>query len=209
MNGLSNEIVQRITISDSNIPFIITQLFETFPNAFLLDILDGGLTRIQPGAFAVAKNLQRIVIMRNQNLKALESMAFAGLTKLAGLVLDTNGIELIHEDAFVGLNAVATLQMRDNRVGNLPAKVFSFLTSLRTLQFDGNSLTSLDGSLFANNRHIQVMHFRGNKIESIGRNFLDGLTSLFNIDLRENVCTNKSINVRDSADLRILEICYN
>jgi hypothetical protein len=109
--GFSDIQVTGIMINNSNIPFVITQLFTRFRAVQNFFIINGGLTRIQSNAFNNARNLREIHIRLNTNLRTIESNGFAGLAAVTELNLFSNSIESIHEDAFTGLSSLRGLQL--------------------------------------------------------------------------------------------------
>jgi Leucine-rich repeat (LRR) protein len=189
--GRTNADVTGVQITQSNIAFVVTQLFTTFPNLEELSINNGGLTRIQPNAFINARNLQRIHFINHPSLQSIDANAFAGLVSLNDLTLRSNGIVTVHEQAFVGLSSLLSVSLAQNRIVELPSNVFAPLNSLIVALLGRNQLKSLDGRLFANNRQLVTIEFPENRINAIGRSFLDNLPNLRLLDLRQNLCTDQ------------------
>lgn len=107
--GLSNVDVNAILTDNSDIPFVITQLFTEFPNVEQITITNSGLTRIEPNSFSNARNARFITISQNPQLRSIPENAFSGLANVEMLALRSNGIESIREGAFNGLTLVTTL----------------------------------------------------------------------------------------------------
>lgn len=187
--GQSNANVQGILILVSTIPFIVTQLFTTFPNVIALNI-NAGLTRIQSNAFANAENLEFASISNNNNLRTVAANGFTGAGNLQVLDLNFNQIETVHETAFVGLSSLTHLYLDRNNINELHVNLFRPLTSLLMLILSENRLESLDGRLLENNRLIEHLEINRNQVNAIGRSFLDNFAQLEFFSFVENICAN-------------------
>lgn len=204
-SGRTNSDVNRAEIIMSNIPFVLSQLFVTFPNLVELKITNGGLTRIQTGAFANAINLKTIAITGNSNLRTLESNAFSGAINANFIDMFLNQISEIHEQAFEGLHSLGFLHLDNNRIAEIRGDTFQNLSSLDTLVISGNSLSSLPGRLFANTAQIRQIEMANNEINAIGRNFVDwNLTNLKVLNLVGNRCTSGSWIIQDNSTFDII-----
>lgn len=189
--GRGNSDVLRVDVANfNNIPFIVSQFFDTFPNLANFGVFLGGLTRIQPNAFRNARSLTRINIYDNR-LRSLQANSFTGATNLAFLSLSKNEIETVDSSAFAGLSTLRSLFLERNRIQQLPADVFAPLTSLEQLNLSINQLTSLDGRLFANNQRLRNFDAFANRINAVGRNIFDNSSDLFIVDLTSNTCVSQ------------------
>lgn len=210
--GRTNNDVQRLQIMFAQTPFIISKLFETFPNVQNLLIDSSGLTRIQLNAFSNARELTTVVIIRN-SIREIPARVFASSPRLRSLDMDTNRIENIDENAFDGLASLQLLYLDQNQINKLPTNVFRSLSSLRTLFLQDNQLNSLDGSIFANNPQLFQVDIERNRINAIGRNFLDGLNNLFLLTMVGNVCVSQFWSISGSVTLDSvradLETCFS
>lgn len=165
-HGHGNNDVRRIQIIFADIPFIIAQLFVTFPGVSAVYIWRGGLRRIQPQAFINARNVREIG-------------------------MSNNPIEVINENAFNGLHEVRQLFIENNEIRNLHFSSFQGMPALERLHCTGNQLEQLDGRLIANNLLLEQMSFDGNQINFIQRSFLDNQPRLTALDLRGNRCVDR------------------
>lgn len=78
--GRSNEDVEAVTIFHSHIPFIVNQLFTTFPNLIALSIgQDQGLKQIESGSFTGANNLRTLSIRDCPQLTTIQGLPSAVL----------------------------------------------------------------------------------------------------------------------------------
>lgn len=106
--GLDDSRVEWVDIRRSNIPFIMSELFTTFPN---LEILNHptNLLRIHPNAFANASNLDQFSTQSNTKLQSIPANAFAGARNLRFLMIRFGGVQTIDENAFNGLENLNNL----------------------------------------------------------------------------------------------------
>lgn len=186
----SNVDVERVEIRNSNIPFVMTQIFTTFPNLRRIEIRASGLARIQSNAFSNAGHLDRIYITGHTQLTAIYANAFSGAVNVEIVDLGVNGIQTIHETAFDGVENLVSLIMDTNRIRELPADFFSNFPLLETINLSDNQLSSLNGRFFANNRQLININVVRNQIDGIGWTILDGLDRLRLFDARQNLCVN-------------------
>lgn len=185
----TNADVTMVMIGRSNIPFIITQLFTTFPNLSTLDITrESGLTWIQTGAFANASNLEIISIQRNKGLRELQANAFSGASRAVVVFLYYNNIDSVHENAFEGMTRLLLLSLNSNQVRNLPPKLLSSLKNLISFTAADNQLNFIDGNFFENNERVISINLSTNRINALGRNLLDRNTELQAFEILENRC---------------------
>lgn len=214
VTGKNDNSVASIEIVNSNIPFIVPQLFTTFPNAYLFIVISGGLTRIQRNAFLNATNLRQISIHFEQRLSSIEENAFNGASNLNELDLGENRIENLHQASFNGLRALQRLFIDYNQIRQLHQATFSQLPLLKSIIMSRNQIESLDGRIFSNNPQITTIMISQNRINALGRNILDGLTRLKNFAAIQNVCVDNSWNLSLTAEsieivILALEPCFS
>lgn len=213
VSGRDNENVSHVLFEPvSKIPFVLTEMFTTFPNVVEVWMMDIGLTRIQSGDFTSANCLEMLNIKNNSELTVIEANAFAGAHKLNYMELSNNSIENIHGSAFIGLGDVRQLYLRNNHIRKLPTNIFKSLKSLELLYLENNLIETLDGSVLSNNRNLTTAFFDSNKINAIGRTFLDGLEKLEVLAIRSNNCVDDLFSVYESSTIEFmherLDKCY-
>lgn len=185
--GRNNAFVNRVEIIDANIPFIIIQIFTTFPNIVVLQISNGGLTRFQFGAFRNAENL-RFMGIRNNQISRINANAFEGAWNLQTVDIVSCQVTSIDEAAFNNLSGLTTLSLSENQIQQLPVNIFSSLPTLSSLFLTSNRLESLDGRLLSNNLAMRFIDLENNQINAIQRNFFTNLTQLNFFNLLRNRC---------------------
>lgn len=202
LDGLTNDDVLVVLITNSSVPFVITEVFTTFPNLYFLSIMkDSRLARIQTGAFRNASNLEFVFISGLSELKSIEANAFKGGSKIMSLDLILNKIETIHETAFDGLVALRFLYLDGNQITHLPGQLFRSCKRLETLNAPVNFLDSLDGRLLSNSLQVRVLDFSRNSINAIGFKFLNELNNLTTFRLEGNRCANDSWTISDKVTI--------
>ena len=200
LSGRSNVDVQSIQIYNSNIPFVNSQFFTTFPWATNL-INSRGIVRLQSNAFRNGSSLNMVEMVDNNNLRSIESFAFTGAANLRLINLQRNAIESIHEDAFNGLVSLTSLFLRFNNIQQLHHRTFTTTNLISYVSFDDNQIEFLDERIFSSNAGMQIINLENNKINKIGRNFLSGLNSLGTLTLSGNVCIDKNFSLFNNATI--------
>lgn len=212
--AMSDADVLEVVILHSNVPFIPTQIFTTFPNLELFTAHDSGLTRVESHAFSSAINVNLVVITENPELREIEANAFQGATNLDILILADNQIETLHEEAFAATPHLQSITLFNNSLSQLPLNVFRFMTTLTYLDLSFNQLERLDGRLFENVTQMFILDLAGNRVNAVGRSFFDAFSMdhLFLIDFTDNVCVDHywilggSINIDNVR--RDMEQCF-
>lgn len=184
-------VVFRVT--NSEVPFIITQAFSTFPNLEQYVAWSSGLKRIQSNAIRNAPKLFNFLAHINPNFTTIHSNAFSGGSMLRDVFLQRGNISEIHSNAFVGLNNVRSLGFSNNRIRNLPKNLFRPLPRLSTVFLSHNLLEILDSNMFSHNPRMHQLMFSGNKITAIDRNFLKSTPFVNFWFLQNNECINFNI----------------
>jgi hypothetical protein len=208
LSGKTNHDVNVMIFLDSEVPFIVTQVFEDFPNLNSLELSNSGLIQIQTNAFRnVPYNLRFLTIDRC-NLPTIPANSFLGLSTLRFLSIVRSGVETIHPNAFTGLNMVDTLSLRDNRIQELPPRVFRNLRRLRFLFLFGNQLERLDGQLLTQNPHLVWLFLSDNNIKAIQRNFFDQNRDIAVMNILRNECADFNMNANRTRINNELETCF-
>ena len=206
---MSDSSVTRILISSARIPFVINQLFTTFPNVRVYDNNNGGLNRVQTESFVNSKNMLILSIRKTPSLRQIDQEAFRNAPNLVSLTLDSNGIETIHPRAFVGIERLVSLILSENQIHQLDSNVFSPLRQLQFVDIGSNRLETLSGSLFSNNPAVSTMIISNNQINAIERTFLENLLNLSTLIALENRCINGQwFNVAANIIRTALSTCF-
>uniref|UniRef100_A0A8W7PMX7 LRRCT domain-containing protein n=1 Tax=Anopheles coluzzii TaxID=1518534 RepID=A0A8W7PMX7_ANOCL len=121
--------------------------FAPFTNLTSIEIFQGSLSRIEPGAFEKTPALFKIII-RSNVLSALEDYTFRGLDALHILYLISNNLTSIAPNAFYGLKNLTQLVLSGNQIAQLPPTLFSSTPMLRSVSLSNNMLTELPAGIF-------------------------------------------------------------
>lgn len=206
----SNGDVEIVNIRNSQTPFMIQQMFTTFPNLAFLTIASSGLQSIN-----IPESAQLIELdLSGNNITRIESGSIRNQTALSSVYLDSNRIEEIHEDAFIGIPNVIYLVLTDNLITRFAPRTFSPLTELNFLNFVENLVVRIEAELFSQNTKLQTLYASFNRINEISPTFADSFRATANyISLVENVCTDHHYAVSTeelwNEMLNDLQTCFN
>lgn len=203
-NNRNDDDVRSIRITNSNIPFIITQLFPIFQNVFRITIDSSGLTRIQSNAFSEAKKLELIFIVGNP-LHTIQADAFLGASKLVNLDLRLNRLRNIHSDAFRGQESLLHLMLEVNQIRRLPSNVFDSLTNVEAIVLADNYIEVIEGKIFAKNQRLRYIDFARNRINEVQNTVLSGLEDLQLFNVFSNQCVDNFFVVDDVTSIDDIE----
>lgn len=211
-NGRNNSQVMFIEIATSSIALIVTQMFQTFPNANVMYVLNSGLSDIRPNAFVGAGNLQNLDFDGN-NLTILNGNAFNHLQNLQTLSIRNNNIMQLDGNVFQGLERLSFLALDFNPLRRLAGEIFSPLVNLEYLFAESIAVDRIGGRLFQDNRSLRVLDLPNNNITAIESNFIDDLRNLTILNLQGNLCTNSFYSITNASifdDIRRdLSECFN
>ena len=111
---------------------------------------------------------------------------FAGLNKLATLILRNNQLETIPANLFAAMNELGQLSLSGNPLSGVSAETFAGLTSLHTLDLGDIGLTTLPGGVFSALPNLGKLVLRSNRLSSLTADVIDGLPKLWSLDLARN-----------------------
>ncbi|KAI0241450.1 hypothetical protein LSAT2_026266 [Lamellibrachia satsuma] len=143
--GFPNDTVKIMFKNNDIVELSATHTFPQLPVLRILEMDDGQLRRLGPGAFDNLPALETLTLSANK-IKTVESGAFRGLKNLNRLNIGTNIIEELPDSAFDGLRLMK-LELHDNTLSVLRDGTFQG-ASVDTLDLSGNALSRLPaGSL--------------------------------------------------------------
>lgn len=170
MEGRTDADVEVVVIKDSNTPFIIPQIFTSFPNVIELEIIRSKLESIN---IPETVQLEFLTIVGN-NIPKLRNNSFSGQHNLLFLELAANNIEEIEDNAFVGLPALVGIDMIGNLITAI-GKVLHPLVNLGYVDFEQNLLTRIEDESFSTNQNLRTIYFEYNQINEISPRFASSL----------------------------------
>lgn len=206
---MSDADVEVMQIRNSNTPFMMPQMFTTFPNLFELDIQSSNLQSID-----IPSSVQLIwLIIYQNNIQHVTSGSIRGQERISYLELMSNGIETIDEDAFSELGSLNSLVLINNQLTEIQGTTLHNLTRLSYLDFERNNLTRISENTFSQNTLLYSLYLEFNQIAAIHPRFAAELTNLRFINLTGNQCVNRSFPLQDERgwiDMHgALQTCYN
>lgn len=193
----TNNDVDTIVIVNSTTPFMIPEMFTTFPNVDDLTIENSNLESIEIPEFI---QLNWLDIYLN-NVTTISSNSFRNQSNLFFLFLDSNNIESIDADAFDWIGSGAFyLSLYRNNIRNLASTTFHSLTDLFLLDLEGNLLESIDDELFSRNEELVVLYLESNEINEVSPTFAANLRqSLSFLAMSNNTCVDDDFDLQSDA----------
>lgn len=127
-----------------------------------IDLSGNRISSIPSNAFQFLFNLQHLELM-DLGLTSIEPEWFDDLQALFDLRLDGNNFNLIPQNSFNNLRSLTTITLANNQIRNLHAN--SFGNSLNTLVYllaTNNNIRALDPSIIDNSPRLQWLHLNNN-----------------------------------------------
>jgi hypothetical protein len=204
--GRTNADVSVVQIRNSNTPFVIQQIFTSFPNLIELDIQNSNLQEL---TLSPTVQLEYLTLYRN-NVSRIANRTFVGQSRLEFIEAMDNRIVEIEENAFEGLENLFGLMLIGNRISQLPPTVFHPLTNILYLDLEQNRIERIDEGIFAENTLLESLFLEFNQINAVSPTFTRSLsTDLQYLNLQGNRCIDRPFALRESIDMIILNNALN
>ena len=132
--------------------------------------------------------------LSGQDISALKSGDFDGLTSLSTLSLGANRLTALPSDIFDGLTALTNLDLANlnnlvfGEFTSLPSDIFDGLTALTDLDLRGNDFSTLPVGLFNGLTSLTDLKIGGD-FSTLPVGIFDGLTNLENLALHNKLTT--------------------
>ena len=211
LENRTNDDVRVVMVENSNTPFVIQQIFETFRNIDDLQIYNSNLQSIRiPDIVQLSE-----VFIEGNNISRIENGSFDGQSNLWYLNLRDNNILEVDEDAFIGLEALETLNLIGNHIQSLHPRTLHPLARLNLLDLERNNMTSISDELFTQNPLITTLYLEYNQIEEISPRLIAIFNNLNFINLLGNRCINRLFSMFNNDEFNFiilhnsLRTCYN
>lgn len=210
LDGKTDDDVEVVHVLNSNTPFMIPQIFTTFPNVQDLGWVYSNLESIN---IPDTVQLKKLTLTGN-NITRINRGNLNNQLELFYLSLIDNQIEEIDKNAFVGLEKLRTVNLMYNRLSEIANETFHPLVGLNYIDFEHNLLTRIDEDLFSQNRNLSSIYLEFNRINKISPRFLSGIVdNLRFINLEGNDCINRAFDVKDEIGEIVmnnaLHACFN
>lgn len=192
LEGLTANDVRSVEVINSTTPFMIQEIFTTFPNLIELDYVSAGLQSINLPTTSRIEFLQLV----SNNIRSIANNTFINHPQLLYLRLSHNVIEEIAENAFNGLASLTNLVLTDNRIRELTPRTFEPLVSMTYLDLENNNLSRV-GDIFSTNVNLYSIFLEYNQIQAISPSFVtrERHELLSFINLYSNVCVQRSFGL--------------
>ena len=129
------------------------------------DVIVRAVPGVNDCADVTAAHLAEITYLNlsRDNITALKTGDFDGLTSLEQLPLWGNSLTTLSSDIFDGLTALTRLTLFDNALTTLPDDIFDELTALKTLSLSANPFTTLPDGIFDELTQLTEIYITGSK----------------------------------------------
>jgi hypothetical protein len=208
--GQTNANVKIVRIDASNTPFIIPEMFTTFPTLAELYISNSNLQSI---SFPSAAQLQRFESLNN-NIERIVNGTFAGQKTLWLVDISNSRVKVVEPEAFTGAERLTMITLVQNEISSISPSTFKSLKFLSSVDLQINQLTTIECGLFEENQ-MQLVNFGHNQIHSVCPTFTQefSIPRIFYIGLHSNKCISRSSYMSDQLDLvalnNALTSCFN
>lgn len=210
----TNDDVEIVQIDNSNTPFVIPQIFTTFPFLIDLTVQESNLQSIN-----IPDSIQLVwLYLYGNNISTIESSDVTGLVSqrsLNYLYITSSLVQNIDENAFVGLENVTALVLINNNITEIRNGTLAPLVNVRRIDFERNSLSRIEEDTFAWNRNVQSIYLEFNQINAVSPRFLVSQRDSFlnYVNLRGNECVDELYFVNEETGLirmnNELRGCFN
>ena len=124
--------------------------------------------------------------LSDQNITALKSGDFDGLSSLRSLALYKNTLSSLPANIFSELSSLSRLDLGSNQLNSLPTDIFSDLSSLSWLSLSFNQLSSLPMDTFSDLSLLNTINLSYNRLNNLPTDIFSGLSSLSWLSLSSN-----------------------
>lgn len=179
--------LQSLRIAQSNFRYVERSRIAAFKRIEKLDFLYNKMDELAADTFDDLKNLTKLSIYSNDNLKEIHGQLLKELRNLKEIYLYRNRIEILAKDLFRNNEKLEKIHIAGNNIKVLHRDLFVEQRNLRWLDLSGNIIEILPEGLFRNNQKLEEINFFNNQIKTIETDF-QNLSRLSFIDLEDNVC---------------------
>ncbi len=188
--GSSNADIKKVVFASSSIYQIPPEIFSTFVNLKVLEMIGQNVHVIKLNTFVNAKNLEELNLGTNF-IEEIGENTFAGLTNLKILELRANRIRSVHKDAFKNCVHVTRIGIAEgNQIREIHPETFYYNTNLISLSLDYNRLKTLHKNTFVKNEKLERLWLHFNQLSALSNTMFSHLKNLNLLNLEKNNCVN-------------------
>ncbi|KAH7643426.1 hypothetical protein HUG17_10117 [Dermatophagoides farinae] len=177
---------------------------DDFPLLTILRAQHGNLTVLTTNDFIGLNHLEQLFLHDNQ-IQTISPSTFRSLSKLIILDLSVNRLDNLPQERIIGLARLESLNLSHNSLTELPLFSQDLGQNLHTLDISFNRISRIEsfGHLSSSLKQLSLRH---NMIGWIANNAFQNMTSLVQIDLRQNFLTQISETIFESIEVRLKSI---
>jgi len=137
-----------LILQSNGIEVIKSRKFLLLTNLYKLDLRFNNIKMLESAAFAGLKRVTNLMLDHNPNLIVIEPRAFVGLTSLRHLNISSTSVQILHENVFLQMSSLQTLVFRQNGLKVIDKGAFNELTSLVSLDLRDNNIKQFPKDMF-------------------------------------------------------------
>lgn len=147
-----------LILRDNRIEVITSEKFIFLMNLYLLDLSHNQIRILESRAFAGLKNVKTLLLHNNPTLSVIESNSFVGLAKLKQLNISHSSIHRLGSSAFAGLHKLQTLIFQSNNLNVIESGAFKDLSDLNYLDLRDNQIQTFKKDIFEKLTELKILH---------------------------------------------------
>jgi len=180
-------------------------------NIVHLMIYNSDLSALMPNSLTSLASTLRHLVLSNNNLDKVPTLAIRQLKNLDHLNLGQNKISVLEDGAFWGLHELTRLSLYDNKIHKIHLNAFDGLTkNLLRLSLVKNQLTEVPKESLLSLTNLNQLTLTENRINHISANTFLGLDKLDSLDIGHNNLTEVGQSYFDGLPrLASLTLDYN
>jgi Leucine-rich repeat (LRR) protein len=182
----TNDHVKMVTFTRSTVESLPTDIFKSFPNMEILDLIDCKVSTWTRDNLKNAKRLKKLWLDKNQIAELADNLFLGAASSLEVLILRENKIAKISDKTFTALVNLKNLDLDENSLTTISNEIFAPLKKIREINLRGNQLQNIGTTAFKYNVDLQFLNLANNQIESLGDHLFKGLTNLTIVHLHKN-----------------------
>ncbi|XP_072160432.1 uncharacterized protein [Bemisia tabaci] len=121
-----------------------------------LSFMKNNFTVIKPDAFALLKNLRKLILDGN-NISAIRAFAFRGVPRLEELYINNTNLSALSPFSFAGLLGLRNLYLTNNLITSVGRNAFAGTSNIETINLSSNPLVRINSSAFSGLRHVRYL----------------------------------------------------
>lgn len=188
LSVLASHKLTTLIATNNQLTNIVSELLIRAPNVQEVDFSKNNIKEIDSEAFAGTNNLRILNLSFNKLTNLTENVFFAA-TNLENLDLSHNEISTLDENIFRATIDLKHLNLSNNPIKELKFSTFAYLVNLTFLDLTQTEISSIDISTFSRQHKMEELNISGNKLKQF-----DFKLILPNVNLHTLNLSNNSLN---------------